>query len=339
MAKKETSSDKIKQLLTQLGGTEKDWKRLSKKKDDQGQWVREFENAALGKKVAVVEKADGTFALKTDFAKAAAAPDKEALYAKLPAALAQKFGGTPEEWKELRRDVSPQGIQCFAFTREGGDFNVMVADLGGGKFGMHPYSRGAGFIVVEERRAPMSEPSKKAAETKLHADTEKMLLSTPPVETDAEKNEAADEIIALVLKCKDVFSDALLRKAGKALANRFGFGIGLCDENGTHDAGTQIALSIAPLDDTSYDQHVSGYIEHLLPEGMDEDCEASFSYNGKMSLMEVAEDMMKRGFVPNAELQEYIDEVQAKPLWNDLQKLYDKVRATPPKNGNNGLKP
>lgn len=58
---KKTTSDELKTLFTQFGGEEKDWKRLSKKKNGEGQWVREFENKKTGVQLEVVETGEGKF--------------------------------------------------------------------------------------------------------------------------------------------------------------------------------------------------------------------------------------------------------------------------------------
>ncbi len=68
---------------------------------------------------------------------------------------------------------------------------------------------------------------------------------------------------------------------------------------------------------------------------MGEDCEAMFSYDGKMTLTEVAEDMIRRGFALDKGMQDYIDEQASKPLWPQLKALSDKLHGVPPKNGNN----
>lgn len=58
--KKKTSSDDIKAALTEMfGGKETDWKRLSKKTNDDGEIVRAFENAVLDRRVDVIEDKEG----------------------------------------------------------------------------------------------------------------------------------------------------------------------------------------------------------------------------------------------------------------------------------------
>lgn len=62
MAKKETTSDKLKDLFASHGGgAEKDWKRLSKKNNTEGQPVRIFENKNIGVTLEVVELGAGQF--------------------------------------------------------------------------------------------------------------------------------------------------------------------------------------------------------------------------------------------------------------------------------------
>lgn len=57
-----TTSDQLKEFFAQNGGgDEKDWKRLSKKKNAEGQWVREFENRQTGVQLEVVETGPGQF--------------------------------------------------------------------------------------------------------------------------------------------------------------------------------------------------------------------------------------------------------------------------------------
>lgn len=57
-----TASDMLKEFFARNGGgDEKDWKRLSKKKNDDGQWVRTFENRQTGVMVETVELGNGQF--------------------------------------------------------------------------------------------------------------------------------------------------------------------------------------------------------------------------------------------------------------------------------------
>jgi hypothetical protein len=63
--KKRTGSDDIKVALTEMfGGAKKDWKRLSKKEEG-GETRREFENAALDRRVTVIEDAAGKLRVET----------------------------------------------------------------------------------------------------------------------------------------------------------------------------------------------------------------------------------------------------------------------------------
>lgn len=57
-----STSDQLKEIFAQQGGSsEKDWKRLSKSKNDDGEWVRRFENKKTGAQIDVVEKTDGSY--------------------------------------------------------------------------------------------------------------------------------------------------------------------------------------------------------------------------------------------------------------------------------------
>ncbi|MCE9506802.1 MAG: hypothetical protein K8R48_00595 [Alphaproteobacteria bacterium] len=300
MAKKETTSDQLKKVLAQYGGAEKDWKRTSKKKNATGQWVREFENSQIGVKLEATETAEGAFTVVQQAFSKAAAPVKVDERKKRMAAEAIRSILALDDITEAKRKEA---------------IEMLTKQFGLGEEGYKDVLK-----EVEEEK--------------------KQQLSTPPVETDAAKNKAADEIIERILECEEV-PEAKLKKAGKALANRFGFGIGTNDD-GYSDDENAFYLAIAPLEDTCYDQHVESYIEHLLPEGMSEECEASFSYTGKMTLMELAEDLMRRGFVLDRGMQEQMDGQQKKPLWPELKELFDKVRSiTPPTNkpGNDAPKP
>lgn len=62
MADKKTTSDRLKEVFAQYGGgSEKDWKRLSKKNNPEGQPVRVFENKNTGVRLEVVELGEGRF--------------------------------------------------------------------------------------------------------------------------------------------------------------------------------------------------------------------------------------------------------------------------------------
>ncbi len=74
-----------KDIKTALGGSEKDWKRLSKKKNDDGEWVRVFESKKTKEHVAVTEAKEGGFSVQRltpvaneQFSAAAAAAQEKA---------------------------------------------------------------------------------------------------------------------------------------------------------------------------------------------------------------------------------------------------------------------
>lgn len=110
--KKPTTSDAIKALFAEYGGgDEKDWKRLSKKKNEAGELTRAFENRKTGVRIEVVEHADGSFdvhaleadapmalTLETDAARNKAADEiidqlvNGDIEDEIPAALLQKAG-------------------------------------------------------------------------------------------------------------------------------------------------------------------------------------------------------------------------------------------------------
>jgi len=64
---KNTASDNIKKrLATDFGGIAKDWKRLSKEKNDDDLWVREYEHRVSGQKLIVTEDTSGQFHITED---------------------------------------------------------------------------------------------------------------------------------------------------------------------------------------------------------------------------------------------------------------------------------
>lgn len=63
--KKPTTSDQLKLVFQYvLESDPADWKRLSKSKNEEGQWVRAFENKKSGETVTVTEMDDGYFNVK-----------------------------------------------------------------------------------------------------------------------------------------------------------------------------------------------------------------------------------------------------------------------------------
>jgi hypothetical protein len=71
--KKETTSDKLKELLSRhplFGGKPDEWKRTSKKKNEAGHIVREFQNRASGQELVVVQLDETRFMVAQKTAKA-----------------------------------------------------------------------------------------------------------------------------------------------------------------------------------------------------------------------------------------------------------------------------
>jgi hypothetical protein len=63
--KKPTTSDQLKLIFQHvLESDADDWKRISKSRNDAGQWVREFENVHDGKRITVTETDEGKFSIK-----------------------------------------------------------------------------------------------------------------------------------------------------------------------------------------------------------------------------------------------------------------------------------
>lgn len=101
-----TTSDQLKRFFAQHGGgEEKDWKRLSKKKDAEGLWVRQFENKTSGVQIEVVENADGTFKARR-------------LAAAANAAFAGSDGLTPALEKDPAKNAAADKIMAQLAERE-----------------------------------------------------------------------------------------------------------------------------------------------------------------------------------------------------------------------------
>lgn len=80
-----TTSDQLKEFFAQHGGgEEKDWKRLSKRKNAEGQWVRQFENRETQIQIEVVETGPGQFQARRLTAEANASFEKNEEIATAP---------------------------------------------------------------------------------------------------------------------------------------------------------------------------------------------------------------------------------------------------------------
>ncbi|MEZ0226852.1 MAG: hypothetical protein ACAH83_20010 [Alphaproteobacteria bacterium] len=207
MAQNETSSDRIKKFFAERGeGTENDWKRLSKKKNGDGEWVRQFENKQSGERLEVVEHADGRFSAR---------PLTEAANS--------------------------------AFPKAAGAF----------------------------------------------------------LETDPEKNKAADQIIAADYEDVD---RSLLKKAGRALANRYTFAV---TDQMADEFDVSFYAIITPTkywkdEGCCYDQ--PSPIDHLLPNGEDaNDCGTWIFEKNYASAAALAKDLQNRGFTWDKDFQNFID--------------------------------
>lgn len=102
-------------------------------------------------------------------------------------------------------------------------------------------------------------------------------------------------------------SKKLLKAAGPGLAKKFVFAIGYDEDM------EMLYARMAPAEDTSYDQHLSNFIEHLLPRfpefetGMTEEMESYFSFADVDNAADFAKELAKRGFVWDEGLQNAID--------------------------------
>ncbi|MDE1154006.1 MAG: hypothetical protein PW788_15855 [Micavibrio sp.] len=207
-----TTSDQLKHFFAQHGGgDEKDWKRTSKKKNDEGQVVRQFENRKTGVQLEVVETAPGQF---------------------------------------KARRLSADANASFA--------------------------------------PPAAEE----------------LTRKPVIETNADKNAAADKVIEKLAEYDEEIATSLLKKAGTALANRFVFAIG-GDVNGGLLDSLFAEISPKGLD---YDQHLEHVISHLLPKNNGgEAMELTFDFSGYKDPVRLVSDLQKNGFIWDETYQAQMD--------------------------------
>jgi len=220
--------------------------------------------------------------------------------------------GSAADWKRVSKKKVHDGTLRTFENRKTGETVKVLED-----------ASGAVSILKDDARAENGENLQNAFAKVVAPPSPGMPVTefgrSPLRETDPDKNAAADRIVKKILRIQDV-KDADLILAGKALANRIGFGLAL-DRNGDIGEANAIRISIAPLANTHYDQEIRHYIGHLLPEGLDETSEASFEFTGHQEPLRLAEDLLRRGFVFSPKMQKFLDDQFGTSLMNDLKAL------------------
>lgn len=132
-----TASDMLKEFFARNGGgEEKDWKRLSKKKNGEGQWVRTFENKQTGVQLETVELGNGQFKARrlTAEANASFAGESDAIATKPVFATEQAQRDAADKVIEQLMDDEGEGQVSASLLKKAG---IAVANrfhfaIGGG---------------------------------------------------------------------------------------------------------------------------------------------------------------------------------------------------------------
>lgn len=341
MAKKKT--DDVTKFLEEQGyGAAADWKR--EKKFKQGvDWVRIFENRTTGQRLHVLERPDGSMfvndALTPKPVPTGLPTPTDALGARVLFNLAAQTRTHVQQWVTQSQREIEAGLMVwvFAHTPSGRVFEVKQLDDRRFSLTVLPsVTTGAYMVTGRDQlhppvlqedidRARTARVAEQQRITKLHAQIGQGLLSTPLRDHDPARNAVADRIISLIGQFDDVDEDTRFC-AGKALANRIGFALNIDHAGEWVDAGT-IVILMCPLAMEYYDQHLEGYISHLLPEGMGEDMESTFSFSTHQEPLKLAEELLRRGFVFDPRLQEHIDKDLKPALGAEIAALEKRLHA------------
>lgn len=150
------------------------------------------------------------------------------------------------------------------------------------------------------------------------------------LETDPIRNAIAEKAIRMTLNEEESADsdrydvdfgvpEAMVRTAGKALANRFCFALAIDDP----ESGALSAL-ITPIRFFKEKGHCNdqdGPVRDLLPDGFHNAMEATWHAPDDLSPLEVARELQKAGFVYNRDFQKYIDKCQDVPVLPLLTEL------------------
>ncbi len=142
-----------------------------------------------------------------------------------------------------------------------------------------------------------------AKANKMTAEQQQQTQAAPPAAPS--KEEIADSIIEKLVAGEKVSATAA-RTAGKSLAGRFCFSIEPQSFSG--DTVTVLITPIKHFENKGYEEWFAETpVRHLLPKGADEADNAGEWYwkNEGKSRLEVAEDLLRRGFVWRRDFQEF----------------------------------
>lgn len=141
------------------------------------------------------------------------------------------------------------------------------------------------------------------------------------IDSDPDRNAAADEVISLLRRGREEIVPDLLKKAGKALANRFFFAI---DAEGLA-AGEGLIVQVCPIyffKREGYPQETACPIDHLLPGCVkaitEEEAYYKFTDPAMKTPLDAALYLQQLGFIWNRKLQDFVDET----LTDELKVLH-----------------
>jgi hypothetical protein len=228
----------------------------------------------------------------------------------LKSTLCQLYGGIALDWARVSMQKNAEQQEVREFKNEKTGAQVIVTEKGGN---IYNFQRSD---VTENALDMFVVPPALNASFKKQSEPVKTQIKTKALDADA----AADKIIELLAGNSDEEITApLVKKAGKALAGRFLFAIGE-DEEG-------LFAVFAPVNDKSYDQHLSHVIEHLFS-GMGEsaeEMEATFSFTDYTNPVVLAKALLQRGFIWEPEFQIANDAGSFIPMMPRLQGLAAEV--------------
>jgi len=221
--------------------------------------------------------------------------------------FAQHGGGDEKDWKRTSKKKNGVGQVVRQFENRKTGVQLEVVETGPGQFKARRLSADA--------NAHFAPP---AAEE---------LARRPFLETNAEKNAAADAVIEKLADFDDEISASLLKKAGTALANRFVFAIG-GDVNGGLLDGLFVEFSPQGID---YDQHLEHVISHLLPKNNGgEAMELTFDFSGYKDPVRLVSDLQKNGFIWDEAYQAQMDVSTGKNYLAVVKAAFDAPTAAAP---------
>lgn len=190
--------------------------------------------------------------------------------------FAKNGGGDEKDWKRLSKKKNGEGQWVRTFENKQTGVQVETVETGPGQF-------------KARRLTPEANAS--------FSGDDGALAATPAIETDPAKNAAADKIIKKLMTSgsdeEEEISQNLLKKAGKAIANRFTFAIGGTPGGEMMDG---MFAEFSPPGD--YDAHLEHVIGHLMPKDCGgEALELTFDFSEYKDPVKLVSDLQKCGFV------------------------------------------